>query len=81
MLFIVISPSLGSNLGAYIAFSCHVSLASWNLEQLVHLPLCFLFLAIVESGFPGGSVERIQLSVQETQETWVQCLSQEDPLE
>ena len=31
--------------------------------------------------FPGGSVGRIYLSVQETQETRVQSLGQENPLE
>ena len=32
-------------------------------------------------GFPGGSVIRICLPVQETQETWVQSLGWEDLLE
>ena len=35
-------------------------------------------------GFPGGSVvkkKKKHLSMQETQETWVQSLNQEDPLE
>ena len=33
-------------------------------------------------GFPGGaSGARIRLPVQETQETWVRALAQEDPLE
>ena len=32
-------------------------------------------------GFPGGSVEKILLAVQETQEMQVQSLGQEDPLE
>ena len=31
--------------------------------------------------FPGGSVKRIHLPMQETQETWVQSLGQENPLE
>ena len=38
--------------------------------------LLFVFL-----GFPGGSVEKILLAVQETQEMQVQSLGQEDPLE
>ena len=33
------------------------------------------------SGFPGGSVVKNPPAVQETQETWVQSLSREDPLE
>ena len=36
-------------------------------------------------GFPGGSVvkkkKKIHLTMQEMQETWVQSLGQEDPLE
>ena len=32
-------------------------------------------------GFPGGTVVRIPLLMQEMQETWVQPLGQEDPLE
>ena len=32
-------------------------------------------------GFPGGSVVRIRLPVQEMQETWIGSLGQEDPLE
>ena len=31
--------------------------------------------------FPGGSVVKNPPAVQETQETWVQSLGQEDPLE
>ena len=31
--------------------------------------------------FPGGAVLRIHLPMQETQETWVQSLGQEDPVE
>ena len=44
-----------------MAFRCHVSLASCDLGRFVHLPSCFVFLTIMESGFPGGSVERIHL--------------------
>ena len=32
-------------------------------------------------GFPGDSVVKNPLAVQETQETWVQSLGGEDPLE
>ena len=32
-------------------------------------------------GFPGGSVVKNLLAMQEPQETWVQSLGQEDPLE
>ena len=32
-------------------------------------------------GFPGGSVVKNHLPMQETQETWVRSLGQEDPLE
>ena len=32
-------------------------------------------------GFPGGSVVKIHLPMQETQGTWVPSLGQEDPLE
>ena len=32
-------------------------------------------------GFPGGTVVRIPLLMQEMQETWVRPLGQEDPLE
>ena len=32
-------------------------------------------------GFPGGSVVRNLPAVQETQETWVRSLGQEDPVE
>ena len=31
--------------------------------------------------FPGGTVVKTHLSVQETQETWVWSLGQEDPME
>ena len=34
-----------------------------------------------EVGFPGGSVANILPAMQELQETWVQSLGQEDPLE
>ena len=34
-----------------------------------------------EIGFPGGSVEKNHLPMQETQKTWVRSLGQEDPLE
>ena len=36
---------------------------------------------VVRKGFPGGSVVKNLLAMQETQETWVCSLSQEDPLE
>ena len=32
-------------------------------------------------GFPGSSVVKIHLPIQRTQETWVQSLGWEDPLE
>ena len=32
-------------------------------------------------GFPGGSAVKHPPAMQETQETWVQSLGQEDPLE
>ena len=32
-------------------------------------------------GFPGGSVVKNLLAMQEPQETWLQSLGQEDPLE
>ena len=32
-------------------------------------------------GFPGGSVVKNLPAVQETQETWIRSLGQEDPLE
>ena len=32
-------------------------------------------------GFPGGSMVKNPLAMQETQETWAQSLSWEDPLE
>ena len=36
---------------------------------------------VVKKGFPGGSGVKNPLAMQETQETWVCSLSQEDPLE
>jgi len=36
---------------------------------------------ILFKGFPGGSVVKNLPAVQELQETWVQSLSREDPLE
>ena len=42
----------------------------------------FIFVRVsFKGGFPGGSVVENLLPVQETQETWVQSLGQEDPLE
>ena len=40
-----------------------------------------LFYHSLTSGFPGGSVVTNQTTVQEMQETWVQSLDQEDPLQ
>ena len=45
-----------------------------STEQL-SLSLCVLL------GFPGGSVVKICLPTQETQEMWVRSLGREDPLE
>ena len=49
----------------------------------VHITHVLLFTAPtgVYTGLPGGSVVKNPLPVQETQETWVQSLGQEDPLE
>ena len=43
---------------------------------------CVIFRQVLRSlrGFPGGSVAKDPSPVQETQETWVQSLGQEDPL-
>ena len=38
-------------------------------------------VALGKSGFSGGSVVKNQPAVQELQETWVQSLGWEDPLE
>ena len=46
-------------------------------QQRSHVPICLF----EESSFPGSSVVRNLPAVQETQETWVRSLGQEDPLE
>ena len=35
----------------------------------------------IHEGFPGGSAVKKSPTMQKTQETWVQSLGQEDPLE
>ena len=40
-----------------------------------------LYIIIYVHGFSGGSVVKDPPAMQETQETWVWSLSQEDPLE
>ena len=44
--------------------------------------IIFIFLSLPHIiGFPGGSVVKNQPAKQETQETWVQSLGQEDPVQ
>ena len=44
-------------------------------------PLIIFYINTLFVGFPGGSVVKIHLPMQETQETRVGSLGQEDPLE
>ena len=46
-------------------------------QQRSRVPICLFG----ESSFPGSSVVRNLPAVQETQETWVRSLGQEDPVE
>ena len=48
---------------------------------IIIIPYICIALVVLLSGFPGGSVVKDLLAMQELQETWVQSLSQEDPLE
>ena len=41
----------------------------------------YIYILVVDVGFPSGTVVRNHLPMQETQEKWVQSLGQEDPLE
>ena len=50
-----------------------------SFENIFSQSIDFLFVLLM--GFPGGAVVKNLLAMQETQETWVQSLGQEDPLE
>ena len=41
----------------------------------------YIYILVVDVGFPSGTVAKNHLPMQETQEKWVQSLGQEDPLE
>ena len=41
----------------------------------------YIYILVVDVGFPSGTVVKNHLPMQETQEKWVQSLGQEDPLE
>ena len=45
-----------------------------------YLTLCFLSYSLMSWGFPGGSVLRIWLPMQETLEMWIQFLGWKDAL-
>ena len=46
----------------------------------VYVCVCVCVHTYVFMGFPGGSVVKNLPAMQETQETWVRSLCQEDPL-
>ena len=48
---------------------------------IIIIPYICIALVVSLSGFPGGSVVKDLPAMQELQETWVQSLGQEDPLE
>ena len=56
---------------------------NWNLliVIIIIIPYICIALVVLLSGFPGGSVVKDLPAMQELQETWVQSLGQEDPLE
>jgi len=45
------------------------------------IAIIYIYILVVDVGFPSGTVVRNHLPMQETQEKWVQSLGQEDPLE
>ena len=51
------------------------------MNKWLFIYICSANNTIHQTAFPGGTVERISLPMQETQETQVRSLGQEDPLE
>ena len=70
-----------SNIKSFSDFASHPLMSFFWLGMQSRITCCIELWYVLLWGFPDGSAVKNLPAVQETQETWVRTLSQEDPLE